>query len=166
LGVLAWLGDRALRARLLHYASSDVAEVREGRGWRAVVTGVRSNDMNGVVSDASSIPRAEVDELVSWFRARHVPATWLTASPTAELTDVLLAVGATAERAGFWMGTALEESARWPDPEGVEIRRVRDEADLDRWLDVAAACGWVDDDVDRDARRRLNRPGIADWSVP
>jgi GNAT superfamily N-acetyltransferase len=37
----------------------------------------------------------------------------------------------------------------------VKVGRVRDSRDLDAWLDVAGECGWLDDDRDRQARRRL-----------
>jgi GNAT superfamily N-acetyltransferase len=38
----------------------------------------------------------------------------------------------------------------------VTISRVRTSADLDEWLDVASRCGWLVDDRDRRARRRLH----------
>jgi hypothetical protein len=51
-----------------------------------------------------------------------------------------------------WTVTTSADPKRQAD---VEIRRVRDSLDLDAWLDVAGACGWLDDDRDRQALRRL-----------
>ncbi len=47
--------------------------------------------------------------------------------------------------------------------------RVRTDDDLERWLDVAAACGWVQHEQDRAARGELYRhvgldhPALAHW---
>jgi len=129
--------------------------VRRGRDWFAVRTGVDSNDMNGVVSQARAEVSAElVDDLVAWFRADAVSASWLTTIPDPQLTRTLLAAGARAERTGYWSDCSMPTPVR-PPAAGVEVVRIVSDHHLEKWLDVAAECGWVEDDSDREARHRL-----------
>ena len=111
--------------------------MRRGRDWFAVRTGVDSNDMNGVVSQARAEISAElVDDLVAWFRADAVSASWLTTIPDPQLTRTLLAAGARAERTGYWSGCSMPTPAR-PRAAGVEVVRVVSDHHLEtltHWL--------------------------------
>lgn len=166
---VAAAGHRAGIARLEVFAESSHSDVRRGERWFAVATGVSSNDMNGVVS-AGPVSDADADQLIAWFRDRDLPASWWTKEPDDRLTAVLLERGAQPERTGWWAGRAggvgSEDGA---PPPGVVVRRVASAADLDQWLDVAGACGWIDDEDDRAARAALylsvglDHPGLGHW---
>jgi GNAT superfamily N-acetyltransferase len=84
-----------------------------------------------------------------------MPASWFLERPYQPLTTALLDHGAHPERTGWWIGGPVTTIAYPERQDDVEIRRVRGSVDLDGWLDVAGACGWLDDDGDRQARRRL-----------
>jgi len=150
---IAALAQEAACARLRTLAAASGAAVRHGEGWFAVRTGVDSNDMNGVVSEAGApITRRLVDELTSWFAG--TPASWLTLGPNAGLTEVLLTSGARPERTGRWSGRRMP----FPLPaatSGVTVSVVDSLDGLDMWLDVAAECGWTHTEDDRRARRSL-----------
>jgi ribosomal protein S18 acetylase RimI-like enzyme len=150
-------GHRCAMRRLALYARCDHVAVRRGSGWLAVVTGVASNDMNGVVAtDPAGVDNHVVGDLIDWFQSRRVPASWYNVRPDEALTAALLERGAHPERTGWWTGAPIPTTTAYrKSPHNVAIRRVRDAADLDAWLDVAGACGWLDGDADRRARRRL-----------
>lgn len=149
-------GHRCAMRRLALYARCDHVAVRRGRGWLGVATGVASNDMNGVVTaDPAGLDSHVIDDLIDWFRSHRVPASWYIERPYEPLTTALLDRGAHPERTGWWIGGPVTTSAYPKRQADVKIRRVRDSLDLDAWLDVAGACGWLDDDGDRQARRRL-----------
>lgn len=160
--VIARAAHDAAEDRLASYATAAGVAVRRGVGWVAVQTGADSNDLNGVVcQDSSEISLEVVHDLIAWFGS--VPASWLTRRPTDRLTHALLGVGARAERSGRWSGRLMPTTM--PDlPAAVEIVRVTSTDDLDRWLDLAAACGWVSDAQDRQARRVLYR--AVGWDGP
>ena len=129
--------------------------MRRGRDWIAVSTGVTSNDLNGVVCEApAEVVTSDVVALVAWFRELGVPACWLSSVPDDRLTEALLEVGAVPERTGRWVGRTISDRRGEREPD-ITIRRVSTDADLESWLDIAAACGWIDDASDREARRRL-----------
>lgn len=150
---LARAAQHASEERLRSYADADGVEVRSENGWFAVRSGVDSNDLNGVVSTPDAkVSAALVEDLLGWFDG--APASWLTSREDPELTSLLLAAGARAERSGCWSARRVEPLAASVD---VETRRVRTAHDLDEWLDVAAECGWIETASDRGARRRLYR---------
>ena len=152
---IAYAAQHSAEAQLAACAEAPGIAVRRGRDWFAVRTGVDSNNMNGVVSEAQAEISAElVDDLVAWFRADAVPASWLTTIPDPQLTRTLLAAGARAERTGYWSGCSMPTPVR-PPAAGVEVVRVVSDHHLEEWLDVAAECGWIEDDSDREARYRL-----------
>ena len=99
-----------------------------------------------------------VEDLIDWFGAS--PASWLTHRPAAGLTATLLETGARPERSGRWSGLLTPTTVR-DEHAAVEVVHVRSEDDIDRWLEVATACGWIRDDQDRRARRALYT--AADW---
>ena len=150
-------GMRAEADRLRRYADCEAATTRAGDGWLAVATGVLSNDMNGVVSEPGArLSAAVVDEVVRWFAERGAPASWLVTGDDAALTALLLDRGARSEATGWWCGRAMgDDLLQLPAVDGVTVSRVTTAADLDDWLDVASRCGWIDDDADGEARRRL-----------
>lgn len=152
---IAEAAQRATTARLEAYARAPGVDVQRGPGWFAVRTGVDSNDLNGVVSEpGAGVSAPLVGALCAWFAASAVPACWEVTRPDPELTSVLVAAGARPERTGVWSGRPLGPDRPPPEP-GVEVRRVRDDADLDAWLDVALDGGWCTSPQDRRARRQL-----------
>lgn len=130
-------------------------------------TGVNSNDHNGVLSTAGAVvPASLVADLLSWFGT--TPACWLTTGADRRLGDILIAAGARPERSGSWSGGVLPMPPH-PVRAGIEVVRVRDEAQLDSWLELAERCGWIEDVEDRRARRRLfgevglSHPALSHW---
>jgi hypothetical protein len=100
---IAYAAQHAAEERLATYAAAPGMAVRRGRDWFAVRTGVDSNEMNGVVSVAQAEISADlVEDLVGWFRAGAVSASWLTTRPDPQLRRTLLAAGARADRSGHW----------------------------------------------------------------
>ena len=145
------------QAELLeHLAASPVVEVRREAGLLAVATALQSNTMNGVVcrrlrtDDADGI----VADVLAWFEARRVPASWLCPVEARDLRARLIAAGCKEETSGFQIGFELD---RFPSSElgGVDVAAVADERDLDEWLDLAEQCGWVEDADERRARAGL-----------
>lgn len=159
------VSDRLAGALLRFVASADTHEIRRGDGWIAVATGVQSNDLNGVVSEAGcGIDDSVVDELFAWFSALAVPATWTITGEDRRLADRLVAAGAQPERTGFVCGRALDDELmimldeRNPTRLGAHrltVAPVTTAAELEDWLDVADRCGWTVDEDDRRARGRL-----------
>jgi len=162
--VLPRAGDAAAAARLRRYAACTAARSRSGDGWVAVATGARSNDMNGVVSQAgAALPDGLVDELLAWFAELDLPASWLVEGEGDDpaLTAALVERGARSADDGWWAGRRVDDDLFAALADGdlgsdVVITRVRTAADLDEWLEVAGRCGWLVDDHDRRARRRLH----------
>lgn len=143
----------AAEGRLTSYSTAAGVAVRRGIGWLAVRTGAASNDLNGVVSESGSeISLEVVHDLIAWFGS--APASWLVGRPDPQLTRRLTRAGARPERSGRWSGRLVSTTV--PEHQvPVEIVRVGSAEDLDRWLDLAADCGWISDAQDRQARRRL-----------
>jgi hypothetical protein len=87
--------------RLTLYAGCDHVAVRRGTGWLAVVTGVASNDMNGVVTtNPVGLDNHVIGDLIDWFRSCRVPASWYNARPYPQVTAALLDHGTHLERTG------------------------------------------------------------------
>lgn len=164
---LATAAQHAGEARLAAYAAASGVAVRRGRGWLAVRTGIDSNDMNGVVSsDDAAVSERLVEGLLGWLDG--VPASWLTSRPHRRVTDMLVGAGARAERTGHWSGRSIP--SRLPAISGgVTVHRVSSDRDLDRWLNVATECEWIETVHDRAARRNLylnvglDDAGLSHW---
>lgn len=161
---------RCAAARLGLYAGAlGCSSVRRGEGWSAVVTGVQSNDMNGVVTTCSNVlPDAQLDDVLRWIADAEVPASFLTPEPDVGLTARLTGRGAESERTGWWTtGPVRVEVSASVVP--VDVRPVASPADLDAWLDVAELCGWIEDGGDRSARAKLylavglDHPRLRHW---
>jgi ribosomal protein S18 acetylase RimI-like enzyme len=161
---------RCAAARLELYAAAlDGSSVRRGEGWAAVVTGVQSNDLNGIVTASSKVlPGAQLDDVWRWMADAAVPASLLTPEPDAGFTARLTGRGAEPERTGWWATGPLRVETS-PSAVPVVVRSVANTADLGAWLDVAELCGWVDDGADRAARADLylavglDHPRLRHW---
>lgn len=156
-GVVRSAADRVATARLRLYAQCSAATVRRGDGWLALETGVSSNDMNGVISEPGADVSGDlVAELIDWFRERGLPSSWAIMGDDAALSAMLVEHGAVPERSGWVSGrTSDAELLELSGPADVDVVDVRTEGALDEWLDVADRCGWIVDEADREARRRL-----------
>ena len=107
-GAIASSAEHTAACRLARFARAPGVDTRSGDGWLAVATGVRSNDTNGVVSvPGALVSLGLVDELISWFRERHLPASWIAERNDPTLTELLVARGATVEATGWWGGRAI-----------------------------------------------------------
>lgn len=149
---LARIAHQAEVGRLALHARVTGARVRRGDGWWAVCTGVDSNDLNGVVSAASAvISAAQVADLRSWLDP--APACWLIEAADPSLTATLIGAGARPERSGWCSGRSLTGLAE--EPAAHPVVRVASAAQLDDWLTLAAACGWIETDADWARLREL-----------
>src|SRR3954447_8640286 len=120
-------GHRCAMRRLELYGRCDHVAVRRGRGWLGVITGVASNDMNGVVSnDPAGLDDHVIGNLIEWFQSCRVPASWYAVRPYEPLTTALLDHGALPERTGWWIGGPVTTTPYPKRRADVEIRRVRD----------------------------------------
>jgi GNAT superfamily N-acetyltransferase len=93
---------------------------------------------------------AEIADVVDWFDG--LPACWIALEPAPGLAERLVAAGCRAESGGVEMGATLEGLRLPPAPADVEVAEVA-EATAAEWLDVAEACGWINDPADRTPRR-------------
>lgn len=120
------------------------------------ITGVDSNDYNGVVWTRLTSEEADdtVPALVKKFRDRNIPALWHldAASQPADLAQRLERLDCRALASGVCMAAALDKVAFGiPLPQGLSVERVTTRADLAAWLDV-----WIhDDDEPRLPREQL-----------
>jgi ribosomal protein S18 acetylase RimI-like enzyme len=123
-----------------------------------VITGVDSNDYNGVVWTRLSPAEADqlVPKLVEMFHSSHVPALWHLdpASQPADLAQRLDHLGCRPLSSGVCMVAALDSLPQTIQlAEGLRVQRVTTERDLDTWLDV-----WMhNDDEPRQPREQLYR---------
>src|SRR5262245_9945086 len=98
-------GELAFAARrqwFAHLATAPVVETLRRPGLLAVATAVASNTDNGVVCSALEQTSADtaIEEVLGWFRARRVPASWLCdeAVEPADLRERLVRHGCRPER--------------------------------------------------------------------
>ncbi len=153
---------KAVHLRHLAAAPSVVHERLDGVD--VVITGVASNDLNGVVSTAAGATGPAVARARQLVAAHDVPATWLVtddAVPTEPL-PALVEAGCRPELSG-WLragstGAVLAHLHPTPARPGAappRVEPVRDVAGVEAWLDVAAAV-WGDD-LDSPAGDRQRR---------
>jgi GNAT superfamily N-acetyltransferase len=146
-------------AWLEHLGTAPGAEVIERDGIYAVRTRVRSNAENGIVSGPPSrVTLALAQQLAGWFGEWGVPASWLCAEEAgrAEARSVLESAGYRPERSAWEMRARIAElDLAAPHGEGISIARVTSEAGLERWLDIAAVCGWCESEGARAALKEL-----------
>jgi ribosomal protein S18 acetylase RimI-like enzyme len=110
---LSWQAEVAY-LRLL--ASSPLAETRPVGDGFAVRTGVESNTENGVVCDRAT--DEEIAAAIAWLDG--APAQWLV-SGASDLSDRLVAAGATPERTAVVMGRPLGAPPPPASPQDIEI---------------------------------------------
>ena len=155
----------AERCRLSELSRVEGAETRVGDGWWAVRTGLRSNDLNGVLSAPGHVPDATLlAETGSWFGP--APATWQLDASDERLAGAALRAGWQPERGARCAGRLLPLPASASDRpvpvlDDIALRLVDDEAGLADWLDVAQESGWFDAD-ERHGRASLAR--ALSWS--
>lgn len=139
--LLAYLGTASCAER---YASADIS-------W--VITGVQSNDYNGVLWARLSSAAANhvVPTLVQQFRDRRLPALWHLdpASQPPDLAARLDQLGCLRLQSGVCMAAPLHTLAdERPALPGLTIERVTTRADLSDWIDV-----WIQSDDELRAPR-------------
>lgn len=135
-------------------ASCATSHVSAAVTW--VVTGVDSNDYNGIVQARMTAAEADgiVPALVQQFREQQLPALWHIdlATQPADLAQRLDRLGCTRLAPGVCMAAELARVALVaPSVAGLSVTPVADAADLAAWIDV-----WVaGDDEPRQPRERL-----------
>jgi ribosomal protein S18 acetylase RimI-like enzyme len=145
------------QAELLAYlGTASCAEGFHSHNITWTITGVDSNDYNGVVWTRLTPEEADhtVPALVDRFRNRKLPALWHldAASQPADLAQRLERLDCRALASGVCMAAALEKVASdIPLPDGLSVQRVTSQADLSAWIDV-----WIqNDDEPRGPREQL-----------
>lgn len=150
---------RAQAAYLRHLGTSPVAEVMERDGIFGVRTGIDSNAESGVISSGSvPVSAADAAAMLAWMGERRLPACWLCSEGHAlsDTAHVLGNAGCRPENAAWSMQGAIEPVVSdVRAPTAVSVRAVASAKDLDAWIEVASACGWIESDDDRRARRDL-----------
>ena len=149
--------EAANQAELLAYlGTSALAESYFAQGITWVITGVASNDYNGVLWArlTSAEADARVPKIVDHLYARNLPALWHI-DPESQPTDLpqrLEALGCQQLKPGTCMAADLTmlSSSHSPLP-GLTIERVTTQDALAAWMDV-----WMHDDPeDRTPREQL-----------
>lgn len=149
--------EAANRIEMLVYLGiSPLAEkhLTDELAW--VITGVLSNDYNGVAWFRLTETQVNpvIAEILGRFSSRKVPFVWHVGSDSrpADLAHRLEAHGCRRLHPGVCMGAdllTLNETMR--DVPGLVVERVVDEVDLAAWMDV-----WMYfDDGEREPRERL-----------
>ena len=145
-----------LTEMLVYLGKSPLAEkyLTDELAW--VITGVLSNDYNGVAwfrltkSNVNPI----IAEILERFSSRKVPFVWHVESDSrpADLARRLEVYGCRRLRPGVCMGADLSTlNEKMRNMPGLAITRVTDEIDLAAWMDV-----WMHfDDGEREPRERL-----------
>ncbi len=153
---LAELDAENQREMLAYLGTAACARREGGASYTAVLTGVHSNDYNGVVWSRMDADEAheQVPALVERFRASGVPALWHLdpASRPADLAARLEQEGCRRLDAGVCMVVLLADlRVERPSLHGLTVERVRTRDDLAAWIDV-----WIaEDDERREPRERL-----------
>lgn len=149
--------EAANQAELLAYVgTSPLAESHVADNITWVITGVLSNDYNGVLWARlrESVADDTIAALLDTFRARNLPALWHIddASQPADLAHRLESLGCRRLKAGVCMAADLGAiNTSVPPITGLTIERVVDEVGLSAWMDV-----WMQlDDGERTPRERL-----------
>lgn len=127
--------------RLAYLGTSALATSHRGTDLTWVVTGVPSEEYNGVVWSRLSAPDADVQVplLVQQFRDQGLPAVWHvdSGSEPRDLAPRLHALGCPEVTPMVAMGASLErlarEMSRFP---GLTVDRVLSGEDLREWMDV------------------------------
>jgi hypothetical protein len=150
--------ETANRTEMLVYlGTSPLAEKQLTDELSWVITGVLSNDYNGVAwfRLVQSKANPVITEILEHFSSRKVAFTWHVGSNSrpADLPHRLEAHGCRRLLPGVCMGAELfnlnEDVTR--DVPGLAIQRVVDEVDLAAWVDI-----WMHfDDGEREPRSRL-----------
>ncbi|HVG38352.1 MAG TPA: GNAT family N-acetyltransferase [Pyrinomonadaceae bacterium] len=142
---------------LAHLGTASCAASHHSAAITWVMTGVDSNDYNGVLHARLTPAQADrqVPALVEMFRERRVPALWHLdpESCPADLAERLARLGCPKLSPGVCMAAPLGDLAGddFTVPPGLTVGRVRTLADLADWIDV-----WIDgDDEARGAREQL-----------
>ena len=145
------------QAELLAYlGSAACAESYHSAEITWVVTGVDSNDYNGVLWSRMSAGEADhhVPALVQHFRDRRLPALWHLdpASQPPDLAVRLSQLGCPRLQSGVCMAAPLHAlTGEIPAQPGLTIERVTTLADLADWIDV-----WIQGDQEpRTPREQL-----------
>ncbi|MEO8483912.1 MAG: GNAT family N-acetyltransferase [Acidobacteriota bacterium] len=129
--------------RLAYLGTSTRATSHRGTDLTWVVTGVPSEDYNGVVWTRLTPPDADIQVplLVQQFRDQGLPAVWHvdSASEPSDLAPRLHALGCPIVPPQIVMAAPLErlarEMSRFP---GLTVDRVLSPEDLAEWMDVRA----------------------------
>lgn len=127
--------------RLAYLGTSALATSHRGTDLTWVVTGVPSEDYNGVVWTRLTTPDADIQVplLVQQFRDQGLPAVWHVdaASEPRDLAPRLHALGCPAVAPQVAMAASLErlarEMSRFP---GLTVDRVLSDEDMAEWIDV------------------------------
>jgi len=141
---------------LVHLGKSPLAEkhLTDELAW--VITGVLSNDYNGVAwfRLAKSNVNPIIAEILGRFSSREVPFVWHMESDSqpADLARRLEVYGCRRLRPGVCMGADLSTlNEKMRNVPGLVIKRVVDAVNLAAWMDV-----WMHfDDGEREPRERL-----------
>jgi len=141
---------------LVYFGSSPLAEkyITNELAW--VITGVSSNDYNGVAwcrltgENASQV----IEETLARFSNQMLPFLWHIGKDSlpADLPNRLESLGCRRLNPGVCMGVDLSLlRITRPEIRGLTIKRVASEVDLSAWMDV-----WMHfDDGEREVRQRL-----------
>src|SRR4051794_13783307 len=143
--------EHALEAQAAYLAAlAPAGETRSREGLLAVRTGVWSNTENGVV--ANDADDGEIAELLALLDG--VPGSWNALDPAPGLAERLVRAGCRPERSGNDMGARLDRVEIPAGPGDVSVVEVAGARSAEEWLDVAEACGWIEDRADRERRGR------------
>jgi len=150
-------------AQLRHLSNARSVTNERLDGVEVVVTGLHSNDLNGVLSSAADATGPAVARAVRVMARHGVPATWLVTDDAVPLQahPALIEAGWRPELTGWVRGAptcevlaGLVGSAR----PTVQPEPVRTSRHFHEWLDVAAAV-WT---ADLDPRGRAGRARLAE----
>ena len=145
------------QAELLAYlGTASCAQSYRSAAITWVITGVDSNDYNGVLWARLSATQADhhLPSLVQQFRDRRLPALWHLdpASQPPDLAERLSRLGCPRLRPGVCMAAPLPAlRGEVPARPGLTIERVTTHADLADWIDI-----WIEgEDEARSPREQL-----------